>query len=243
MPQVKAGDLDIHYIEKSEGTPVIFVHGNWGTCSWWEPTFERMPPGWHLLAYDMRGRGQTEGPNNHYTMPEMAADLRTFADALDIDTFHLVGHSLGTAVAMQFVLESAERVRSLTVMAPAWVDGMPDAYNAPAGQEAIKADPVLFARSLKYLAPAAPDDAYWQRLVTEGHEQRLEAALRNLPALTKWKPGDRLRETGVPALVIDGDGDILTGGANIQRAATALGARAVVLTDIGHSPNVEAPDK
>ena len=119
---------------------------------------------------------------------------------------------------------------------------MPEAYNSAAGQQAIKADRKLFAAALKALAPAVPDDTYWQRLVAEGHEQRIEAALSNLPALLAWKPGDKLGETGVPALVISGAHDPLTGGANAERAAAALGARHVVMQNVGHSPIIEAPD-
>jgi len=242
MPFVRAGDLNVHYLEQGAGMPIVFVHGNWGSAAWWEPVLARLPAGYHGIAPDVRGRGQTEGPDSDYTMPSLAADLRAFADALELDRFHLVGHSLGTAIAMQFALDNPQRVRTLTVVAPAWVDGMPEMLNNPTGQEALKANKALFGQALKALAPAAPADAYWQRLVDEGHEQRLVAALRNVPACLNWKPGDRLRESGVPALVIDGAQDILTGGANAERAAAALGARHVVMPDVGHSPNIEAPD-
>ena len=242
MPYVNTDNLKIYYLEKGEGAPIVLIHGNWATSSWWEPVLVRLPAGYRGIAPDLRGRGKTEGADSGYTMPEMAADLRALCDALGLGTVHLVGHSLGSAVAMQFALESGERVRSLIVVAPAWVDGMPEAYNIPAGQEAIKADAALFAQVLKPLAPAAPDDDYWQRLLAEGHKQRIEAALRNLPALVAWKPGDALRALGHRSLVVSGALDPLTGGANAERAAAALGARHVVLEGVGHSPVIEAPD-
>jgi pimeloyl-ACP methyl ester carboxylesterase len=245
MPYVNAGDLKIHYVESGnpDGEPVVLVHGNWSTCSWWEPVMERLPNSFRAVAYDMRGRGKTEGPDNGYTMPEMAADLRALCDALPIERCHLVGHSLGSAVAMQFALESPERVMSLVALAPAWVDGMPAAYNVPAGQQAIKDDRALFVQALKALAPTVPDDEDWQRLISEGHEQRIEAALSNLPALVEWKPGDQLKQAGVPTLVVSGELDPLTGGANAERAAEALAARHVVIPGVGHSPNIEAPEE
>ena len=244
MPYIKAGDSNVHYIEAGTGAePVVFVHGNWVTATSWEPVLERLPLEWRGIAYDLRGRGQTEGPDTDYTMPQMAADLRAFCDALGLGSMHLVGHSLGSAVAMQFTLENPSRVRSLTAVAPAWVDGMPEVFNSPEGQRAIKADKGLFSAALKAMAPTAPTDDYWQRVVDEGHEQRLEAALRNLPALTDWRPGDRLKETGVPALVICGSDDPLTGGANAKRAAEVLQAHCIILAGVGHSPNIEAPDR
>lgn len=245
MPQLDTGDLKTYYIEHGDpaGEPIILIHGNWATSSWWEPVLDRLPPGYRGVAYDMRGRGKTEGPDNDYTMEEMAADLRALLDALGIERAHLVGHSLGSAVAMQFALENPERVMTLTAIAPAWVDGMPAAYNMPAGQQMLKADRIFFATALKATAPTVPDDAYWQRLVSEGYEQSLEAALRNLPALVAWSPGDRLVVISVPALIINGALDVLTGGENAERAASALGARHVVMEGVGHSPNIEAPDQ
>ena len=242
MPTINADNLNIHYIEHGEGTPVLFVHGNWSTSAWWGPVLQRLPSGLRGIAYDMRGRGRTEGPDNAYTIEELAADLRALGDALGLDTFHLVGHSLGSAVAMQFALDDQERVLTLTCVSPAWVDGMPPAYNVPAAQIAIKNDPALFAQALKAQAPTAPEDDFWRELVSEAHGQRIEAALGSLPALLEWKPGDKLGEVTVPTLVISGELDVLTGGANADRAAAALGARHVIMPGVGHSPIIEAPD-
>lgn len=245
MPMLRAADLDVHFLEAGDpaGVPVLFVHGNWGTASWWEPLLARLPAGYRGLAYDLRGRGTTAGPDSSYAIDALAADLLAFATAAGADRFHVVGHSLGTAVAMQAALDAPERILSLAAIAPAWVDGMPPAYNVPAGQIAIKDDAGLFASALKPLAPTAPDDDYWRRLVREGHGQRISAALLNLDALLAWRPGDRLGAIPAPTLVIAGALDPLTGGANAERAAAALGARLVTLDGAGHSPNIEAPDR
>jgi pimeloyl-ACP methyl ester carboxylesterase len=243
MPFVKAGGLNVHYIEQGEGEPVLLVHGNWVTNSTWLPVLDKLPAGLRGIAPDVRGRGKTEGPDSGYTVPELAQDLRAFADALALDRFHLVAHSLGSAIAMQFALESPERVITLTVLSPAWVDGMPEAYNAPAAQQALKDNKGVYEQALKMMMPSLPEGDLWQRIVGEGHEQRIEATLENLPALLNWKPGDTLRRIGVPALVVSGELDPLTGGDNAHRAAEALGAEESVMPGVGHSPNVEAPDR
>ncbi|HUS16717.1 MAG TPA: alpha/beta hydrolase [Chloroflexia bacterium] len=242
MRTIIAGDLQVAYRERGGGSPVLLIHGNWGSSAWWEPVLARLPEGWRGIAPDVRGRGQTAGPDSGYTLPELSADLLAFADALGLNGFHLIGHSLGSAIAMQVSLDAPERVASLTAVSPAWVDGMPAAYDVPAAQEALHADPVFLATALKAQAPAVPADAYWERLVADARAQRLAAALRNLPALLAWQPGDRLGETGVPALVVSGELDVFTGGANAERAAAALGARHVVIPGVGHSPIIEAPD-
>ena len=43
MPMLRAADLEVHYLASGDprGTPALFVHGNWGTSSWWEPLLAR----------------------------------------------------------------------------------------------------------------------------------------------------------------------------------------------------------
>jgi pimeloyl-ACP methyl ester carboxylesterase len=242
MPFVRAHDLNVYYLEQGSGTPVVFVHGNWATSSWWEPVLARLPDGWRGVACDLRGRGRTEGPDSDYSIPSLAADLWAFAKALGLSSFHLVGHSLGSAVVMQLALDRPAQVRSLAVVAPVWVDGLPEAANTPARQQALKADPALFGTTLKSLVPTVPDDEFWKRLLAEGHAQRLTAALGALRALASWKPGDRLRSIPCPKLVVGGEQDILVTAPVAERAAEALGARRVIMPGVGHAPNIEAPD-
>ena len=144
---------------------------------------------------------------------------------------------------MQFALESPGRLLTHTVVSPAWVDGMPEAYNVAAAQQALTDNKEMYAGALKTMMPTLPEGELWRRIVEEGHGQRIEATMGNLTALMEWKPGDSLRQTGVPTLVISGEMDALTGGANARRAAQALAAEEVVMPGVGHSPNVEAPDR
>jgi pimeloyl-ACP methyl ester carboxylesterase len=242
MAFLSTGDLKIYYVERGEGVPIVFVPGNWATTLSWQPVLDRLPGGYRGISYDVRGRGKTEGPDNDYTMPELASDLLAFVDALQVGRFHLVGHSLGSAIAMQFALDHPKRLNSLVVVAPGWVDGMPAAYDVPAAQQTLKDNKAVFTQAFKAMMPTLTDDAYFEQLVEEGHEQRIEATMRNLPALLSWQPGDKLKGLGVPSLVIDGALDLLTGGANADRAAAALGAEHIVMQGVGHSPNIEAPD-
>jgi pimeloyl-ACP methyl ester carboxylesterase len=243
MPVVRAGDLEVSYREAGRGTPLVLVHGNWATNSWWEPTLARLPVGRRGIAPDMRGRGGTRGPDNEYSISSLAEDLRAFADAIGLERFDLVGHSLGSCVAMQFALAHGERLRSLTVVSPGWIDGMPGAYAIPERQKQLKDDQAFFGLALRAIIPGAPDDEFWQRLLHEGREQTLAAALALLPALTEWAPGDTVGRISVPRMVISGELDLFTGGPNATRVASALGCELVTMPKVGHGPMIEAPDE
>ena len=242
MPTLRAGDLDVHYLEAGAGTPLILVHGNWATSSWWEPTLARLQPGRRGIAYDMRGRGATRGPDSEYSIPSLAGDLLALSGALGPGRFDLVGHSLGSCVAMEFALTHADRLRSLVVVSPGWIDGMPGAYAVPGRQQQLRDDPVFLETALRAIVPGAPNDDYWRRLVREGGQQSLAAALALLPSLTAWRPGDAVGRIDIPRVVISGALDQFTGGPNATRVASALRCELVTMPDVGHGPMIEAPD-
>src|SRR6188474_2747951 len=99
-----------------EGTPVVFVHG-WPD-SWF--SFSRvlplLPPALRLIALDQRGFGESDHPDSGYTIPDAAADLVAFLDALDIERAVLVGHSYGTFVARCAAIAASERILALTLI-------------------------------------------------------------------------------------------------------------------------------
>ncbi len=243
MPVVRIDDLAVHYLDYGAGEPVIFVHGNWASSGWWLRVLERLPAGYRGLAPDLRGRGTTEGPDSDYRMTSMAADLWRFADALGIQRCHLVGHSLGAAIVLQAALDQPARVATIAVLAPPWVDGMPDEVYQPERQQLLKDNPDFFAQAIKAMAPTAPDDDLWRELVTIGHSQRLSAANGAIDALREWKPGDQLRAITAPALVMGGELDPLVTAPTVQRAAEALGVEPQIIAGVGHSANLEAPDQ
>lgn len=242
MPLQRVGDLEVHYRERGQGAPAFLIHGNWTTSLWWQPTMEHLPPGLRAIAYDVRGRGHTRGPALPQSLPALAEDLLGLMDSLGIIRAHLLGHSLGSAIAMQLALDHPERVHTLTLLAPAWVDGMPAAYNQPAHQLAVHDNRDYFATALRSMAPSAPDDALWQQLLDEGHLQRREASLATLQALVDWAPGERLKALhGIPSLVVSGEKDLLSTVEVGQRCASLLGAHHLVMKGLGHSPNLETP--
>src|SRR5438132_1597853 len=129
MPFVSTPRLRVHYEEAGAGPEVfVFVHGNFASWRWWKPVLDKLPAGWRGIAPDLRGCGETgdapDATRAPFAIPELSADLGSFVDALDLGVVHLVGHSLGGAVALQYALQHQARVRSLTLVAPAPPTGL-----------------------------------------------------------------------------------------------------------------------
>jgi pimeloyl-ACP methyl ester carboxylesterase len=100
-----------------EGIPVLFIHGNCASALHWEETMLALPEGYRGIAPDLRGYGWTEALPVDATrgLGEWSDDLQALVEALDLERFHLVGHSMGGGVAMRYTIDHPERVLSLTL--------------------------------------------------------------------------------------------------------------------------------
>ncbi len=97
------GRLFIHR-SGTEGSPVLFVHGNGGRGSQWKGSMTFLADRQHqAAALDLRGMGASDPPSNgDYSVGGFADDVAAAADHLRLDRFFLVGHSLGASVAACF---------------------------------------------------------------------------------------------------------------------------------------------
>lgn len=114
--------LKMHVLSSGpeNGTPVLFVHGNASSATYWEEIMLKLPAGLRGIAPDLRGYGDTEDQLIDATcgMSDWIEDLLGLLDVLKIEKFHTVGHSMGGTIVFGLVANAAGRVLSGTVVAP-----------------------------------------------------------------------------------------------------------------------------
>ncbi len=113
--------LRVHYLAAGPdgGTPVVFLHGNLASSLFWDETLAALPDGFRGLAVDMRGFGDTEPVPIDATrgMRDFSDDLHAFIEAMELSTpVHLVGWSTGGGAIMQYAIDHADSVASLTLV-------------------------------------------------------------------------------------------------------------------------------
>jgi pimeloyl-ACP methyl ester carboxylesterase len=104
-----------------DGMPVLFLHGNLSSATWWEETMCVLPPGFRAVAPDMRGFGDADpGARIDATrgLGDLADDAFALLDALDIEQADVVACSLGGGVVWRMLADSPARLRSATLAAP-----------------------------------------------------------------------------------------------------------------------------
>src|SRR5262245_40213109 len=117
MPKISLDGADFYYEMHGNGTPVVLVPGLGGIGSYWRPQVEALSTHFRVVLDDHRGVGRSTPVSGAQCVAQMAADVRRLLDALGIARAHLVGHSLGGAVAQVLAIESPERLSSLVLCA------------------------------------------------------------------------------------------------------------------------------
>ncbi|WP_421723429.1 alpha/beta fold hydrolase [Bauldia sp.] len=108
--------IDVAYDSQGSGEKtVILVHGYSFAKEIWSRAMPHLSDGWRLIAYDIRGFGDSTKPDDGYDYPTMANDLRLFMDALDVDEAVLIGHSMGGILIQDFATTYPERVSGLVL--------------------------------------------------------------------------------------------------------------------------------
>ncbi len=102
------------------GTPVVFVHGNASSSTFWEEIMLKLPAGYRGIAPDLRGYGDTEDKLIDATRGygDWVDDVIGLMDTLGVRRFHVVGHSLGGAFIFSLIASHANRVITATPVDP-----------------------------------------------------------------------------------------------------------------------------
>lgn len=102
------------------GVPVMFIHGNASSATFWEETMLKLPAGFRGLAPDLRGYGDTEDKliDASRGLGDWVNDIFGLADVLGLSKFHAVGHSLGGMLLFSLIAAHSERILSATLVDP-----------------------------------------------------------------------------------------------------------------------------
>ncbi len=124
----------LHYVERGEGEPIIFIHGLTGDYAVWMRQLEAFAErGYRAIAYSRRYNypNKNELRPNHSASIE-ADDLAAFIRKLKLPKAHIVGHSYGGYTALILSLENPDLVRTLTLAEPPivpWLADLPDGHS------------------------------------------------------------------------------------------------------------------
>jgi len=111
------GDLRLHYLDWGNpgATPMVLLHHHTGNAHYWDFFAQRMRQGYHVLAVDRRGCGDSSWMRS-YGLEEYVADLTKLMEALGLDDIVLIGHSMGGITAVIYAAAHPERIGRLVIV-------------------------------------------------------------------------------------------------------------------------------
>ena len=205
---VTANGVDLWVEQEGSGEDVLFISGlaDEGAC--WVDQVDGLKATYRLTTFDNRGVGRSATPDGPFEIADFAADTIALMDALGLERPHVVGSSMGGAIAQELVLAHPERVRSL-VLNGTWCRGDRFLHEVIRNWiwSAQKADSIgdfLLAVNLWCFAPRIWNDGTmdgWLQAAAESpHPQSVDAFSRSAEALIRHDSADRLSErTGAHA--------------------------------------------
>jgi pimeloyl-ACP methyl ester carboxylesterase len=251
MPRLNVGGLELLYETEGDGEPLLLLMGLGGEHGAWHFQRADFRRRYRLVLIDNRDAGASDEASGSYGLGDMAADALGVMDHLGIERFHVLGASMGGAMAQHLALQAPTRVASL-VLASTW--GRTDPFlgallmswrllveRMPA--EEFLMTQVPWAFTYRFFQAPSPELLAWQEEVrSRGVLKSVAAYQRQVDACAAHDTLDLVPLLRTPALVLTGEDDILTPPRYGRALAAALPRSEMVLVPAsGHACFLETP--
>jgi pimeloyl-ACP methyl ester carboxylesterase len=254
MPKVELAGTELHYERAGAGEPLLLIQGmSANHLAWGRPFSSLLERDFEVIAFDNRGIGHSRPVSEGFSIAEMAADAAGLLEALEIESAHVLGISMGGMIAQELALARPEKLRSLAIgcsycggagsqlMDPADFQGLVEAMGSGDAERVFRAmyelnlSPGFRAEQSRYADFTAMAAALPAPRETIGLQ---------VQAIVAHDTNARLPGIAVPTLVLHGTVDRVLGYPNGQLIASLIpGARLETFEDVGHMFWWEQPER
>ncbi len=252
MPFANANGIRIHYEVQGQGEPLLLIGGLGSDTHLWVAQVPDLARRFQVITFDNRGAGETDQPDEPYSVALFAADTAGLLDALGIARAHVLGASMGGFIAQELALTYPDKVDRLVLACTHF--GGPHAVPIPPATLAAMLDrtgdpEVDLRRSFDlYTQPGwrATHPEFIEEYVAwrVAHPQPVFAYQRQAAAGLTFSTEERLGQITAPTLILHGEEDRVVPVENAHLLAARIPhARLVIFPDAGHLFTVEKADE
>jgi pimeloyl-ACP methyl ester carboxylesterase len=250
MPVVDAGNVRLSYERSGSGPPLLLIMGLSGTLlHWGEPLMDELRRDFDTIVYDHRGVGDSSRVEAPFLIADLAQDAAGLLEALELESAHVLGISMGGMVAQELALGHPERVRTLTLGCT--YCGGPGSSLPPQpelGAAIMSGDRERAVRAMweaNVSASFAQNEEVWRRFRALGDRYAVAVAvtMEQLSAIARHDTSARLPQLEMPTLVVHGTEDRIVPVENGRMVARLIpDARLEIWPGIGHLFFWERPE-
>ncbi len=252
MQRLNAGGLTITYERVGTGPPLVLLHGGLSDHREWRGQVDALSDAFTVIAWDAPGCGGSDDPPPTYRMPDYAARLADLIDGLGLGRPHVLGLSWGSTLALELFRLRPDLPSTLILTA---------AYAGWAGSLTVDEVTERLRSSLRDLDGAGSREAFVRTWVPSLFTQNADPAVvedyvavmadyheggirQMLHAMAEADLRPVLPTIDAPTLLLYGSEDARSPLPVAEAMHEAIrGSELVVLSDVGHMSNLEAPDR
>ncbi len=253
MPVIGVGEIELDYERSGSGPPLLAIMGMSGTyLSWGEPFLAKLRESFEVIVYDHRGVGESTPLAGEVSIVQMAEDAYGLLEALELDSAHVLGISMGGMIAQELALAHPESVRTLTLgctycggegSAQAAPETIQRLFEAMSSGDRARAIRVGWETNVSK-AMVDNEEAYAAFLeIANRRAVAVPVVMAQAQAIFVHDTSARLHNLHMPTLVIHGTDDLMLPVQNGRMIAGLIpGAQLEILEGVGHLFFWEQPE-
>jgi 3-oxoadipate enol-lactonase len=248
MPTIQSNNINVHFEVNGTGQPLLFIHGLGSSARDWELQVQEFSKNYQVITFDLRGHGQSDKPAGPYSMSIFASDTAGLLKALKVELTHVVGLSLGGAVAFQLAIDFPALIKTMTI-----VNSAPEmiirTFKDQVGIWQRFVIVQLFGMRRmgevlsKRLFPKAEQASFRPTFVERWAENDTRAYQEAMRAMVGWSVTNKLGSIKCPSLIISADQDYTPVALKEEYTKLIPNAQLIVIPDAHHATPIEQPEK
>lgn len=205
-------DIKLYYEIYGEGHPLVVLHGNGGSIKNASPFYSNLSKKYKVIAIDSRGQGKSSNTNKELTYEQMAADVNTLLEQLQIDSAFIWGHSDGAIIGLILAKDYPKKVEKLL------------AFGANIQPDSL----ALFSWAIDYI----------KKMATNSKEKDLNILMLKHPNIAF----EELSKIKAPVLIMAGDRDMIKPEHTVKLFQNILKVQLCIIPGSTHFASWEKKD-
>lgn len=245
--QLKNG-ISLEYLDRGEGEVILLLHGLGSTKADWDFQKEEFSEDFRIIAPDLRGHGNSTKPKEKaaYGVAQSAEDMKLLLEELEIRKCVVVGFSMGGAIAFEMAVNYPEMVAKIVI-----INTAPDFNNlGELGEEMVRertkalqnTGMIPLARQISEgMFPGEDQKDLRNAFFERAKKNPVNAYYNSFITLMNWGIGEKLKQIGIPALVVASDMDYTPVSLKEDYIKIMPNARLEVIRNSRHGVTMDQP--